>query len=169
MKRRIFMFALVAVLFAGGIALASCGKKECKEVQLMGAGDRIHDSYTFANTGVVLTKTAENQFEISGRVKYLADARVKEEFDIDADVNHVVALKICNCSGNETKKDEVQITIDGVRNYDAEHLNGDDYTFVILEAVPGNLTTIKVKWNSTMQEITYKIKMADDLILDAMS
>ena len=169
MKRRIFMFALVAVLFAGGLAFASCGKQECKEVQLMGAGDRIHDSYTFANTGVVLTKKAEDEFEISGSVKYLADQKVKEEFDIDADVNHVVALKLSNCSGNETKKDEVQITIDGVRNYDAEHLNGDDYTFVILEAVPGNLTTIKVKWNSEMQEITYKIKMADELVLDTPS
>ena len=169
MKRKIFMFALVAVLFAGGIALASCGQKECKELQLMGAGDRIHDSYTFANQGVVLTKLAENQFEISGRVKYLADDKVKEEFDIDADVNHVVAIKLCNCSGNQTNKNEVQIVVDGVRNYDAEHLNGDDYTFIILEAVPSDTVNISVKWNATMQPEEYTIKMADDLVLDTPS
>lgn len=165
MKTKIFLFSLAAVLFASGIALASCGKQECKELQLMGAGDRIHDSYTFANNGVVLSKKAENQFEISGSVDYLADANVKEEFDIDEDVNHVVALKLCNCSGNKTNKSEVQISVDGVRNYDAEHLNGDDYTFIILEAVPGDTVTISVKWNADMQPIEYSIKMADNLEL----
>lgn len=165
MKKSFFMFALVAVLFVGGIVLASCGKEECKELQLMGAGDRIHDSYTFANTGVVLTKKADKQFEISGSVDYLADQKVKEEFDIESDVDHVVALKLCNCSGNKTVKSEVQISVDGVRNYDAEHLNGDDYTFVILEAVPSHTVTISVKWNKDMQPIDYSIEMVDNLEL----
>ena len=165
MKRQIFAIALVLTMFVGGFILASCGKEECKELQLMGAGDRIHDSYTFANTGVVLTKTEENKFEISGSVDYLSDARVKQEFKIDEDVNHVVAIKVCNCSGNKTNKDEVEIMVNGVRNYDAEHLNGDDYTFIILEANAGTTVTVSVKWNASMEPQVYTIKMADNLQL----
>ena len=106
-----------------------------------------------------------NKFEISGSVDYLSDARVKQEFHIDEDVNHVVAIKVCNCSGNKTNKDEVEIMVNGVRNYDAEHLNGDDYTFIILEANAGTTVTVSVKWNASMEPQVYTIKMADNLQL----
>ena len=165
MKRQIFGVMLVVMLFAAGITLAACGNKECKELQLMGAGDRIHDSYTFANNGVVLTKTEENKFEISGSVDYLFDEQVKSEFHIDEDVNHVIALKLCNCTGQETVAEDVQIVVDGVRNYDAEHLNGDNYTFVIVEAAPGETVTISAKWNKDMEIQTYLIHMSDSLQL----
>ena len=158
-----FLFMILAITMS--CVIVACGANECREVQLMGAGERIHDSFTFANTGVVLEKLQDNNYLISGSVDYLDDARVKNEFDIDDNINHVVVFKLCNCSGNKTVKNEVEISIDGVRNYDAEHLNGDDYTYVILEAVPSQTVNISVKWNEQMQPIEYKIKMADNLEL----
>ncbi|MBQ8468616.1 MAG: hypothetical protein IJ542_02545 [Clostridia bacterium] len=165
MKNKIFTIVFALVLVSAGIVLAACGEKECKELQLMGAGDRIHDSYTFANTGVTLSKLEENKFEISGSVDYLSSTKVKEEFNIADDVNHVVALKLRNCLSGTTVKDEVQIAVDGVRNYDAEHLNGDDYTFIILEAAPSRTVTISVKWSAKMEEQTYTILMSENLTL----
>ena len=164
-KNNVFgiLFLIAAVLVSAFVV--ACGQNECKELQLMGAGERIHDSYTFANNGVMLEKLQENQYLISGRVDYLSSAKVKDEFDIDPDISHVVVLKLCNCSGNQTVPEQVEVAIDGMRNYDAEHLNGTDYTYIILEAVPAATTTITVKWNSEMEPIIYSLKMADDLQL----
>ena len=169
MKKTIFSVMAMIMCFCLSMTIVACGNNECKEVQLMGAGERIHDSYTFANTGVELKKTADNTYEITGTVAYLNDSAVKEEFNIAADVNHVVAIKLSNCSGNKTIKDEVEISVNGVRNYDAEHLNGDDYTYIILEAAQGVTTTISVKWNANMQAVNYTIKMADNLVLAAQN
>lgn len=157
-----FMFFVVAASISIFVA---CAGGQCRELQLMGAGDRIHDSFTFANTGVVLEKMEENNYLISGSVDFLSDEKVKKEFDIDEDVDHVIVVKVCNCSGNKTVESEVEISVDGIRNYDAEHLNGTDYTYIILEAVPAAVTTVSVKWNKDMEIIEYKIKMADDLVL----
>ena len=165
MKKSIFIFILSAVCLSVAIGLTAC-KEECKEIQLMGAGDRIHDSYTFANNGVTLTDKGDNKFEISGSVDYLSDNLVKEEFDIAEDVNHVVALKLTNCSSTSVVANEVEIKVDGNRNYDAEHLNGTDYTFIILEAKANSTTTITVKWNASAQPKVYTIYMSQDLTLN---
>lgn len=164
MKKSIFMVAISAVCLSVAIGLAAC-KEDCKEIQLMGAGDRIHDSYTFANNGITLTDNGDNKFEISGSVDYLSDSAVKHEFDIAEDVNHIVAIKLTNCSSASVVEDEVEIEINGNRNYDAEHLNGSDYTFIILEARVDSTTTISVKWNAKAEPLVYTIYMSQDLTL----
>ena len=147
------------------IALAACNNDECKDIQLMGAGDRIHDSYTFANTGVTLIDKGDNNYEVSGSVEYLSDQNVKDEFEIAEDVNHVVVIKLSNCTNTKVVDNQVEISVNGVRNYDAEHLNGSNYTFIILEAKVGSTTTISVKWNAEAETKTYTIYMTEDLQL----
>lgn len=167
MKKTIAMLLLAVVMLGTAVGISACKSKgqACKDIQLMGAGDRIHDTYTFANTGVKLIDDGNNTYTISGSVDYLADKAVKEEFDIDQDVNHVVAIKLSNCGTDKVVKKEVEISVDGVRNYDAEHLNGSDYTFIILEAVAGQISTISVKWNKDAKVKTYTIKFSDQLQL----
>ncbi len=146
------------------LSLVSCGCTKCSAIELMGAGDRIHDSYTFANIGVNINETKENYYEISGSVEQLNSQEVKDEFDIAEDINYVVAIKLTaiNCT---VDKENVSISVNGIRAYDAEHLNGSDYTFIILEAVPGGTVSISVKWNSDVEEKTYVVHFADDLEL----
>ncbi len=165
MKKSLLVFLLSVVCLGTAIGLTAC-KEDCKDIQLMGAGDRIHDSYTFANNGVVLTDKGDNKFEISGSVDYLSDSAVKQEFNIAEDISHVVAIKLSNCSSSTSVvADEIEIEVNGVRNYDAEHLNGSDYTFIILEAAVGSTTTISVKWNAGAETQVYTIYMSEDLIL----
>ena len=145
--------------------LVSCGKgKCCDAIELMGAGDRIHDSYTFANTGVEIQNEGKNVYTISGSVEKLSDSAVKEEFGIDESVTHVVAIKLSAIDA-EVKKDEVEIYVDGAENFDAEHLNGSDFTFIIIEAVPSNSVSISVKWNKNADKQTYVVNFASDLEL----
>ncbi len=164
MKKNIFMIVLGFAVLGAAIGLAAC-KDKCKDIELMGAGDRIHDSYTFANTGVGLTDMGNNKFEITGSIEYLSDSAVKTEFKIPEDVSHVVAIKLTNCSGVNIVKEEVKVEVNGTRNYDAEHLNGSNYTFIILEAKVGATTTISVKWNKDAEPMVYTIKMSDNLVL----
>ena len=154
-----FMFMLIL-----SISLIACSNVETKkDIELMGAGDRIHDTYTFANVGVELKETAKNTYLISGSVDKLDNSEVKGEFEIDEDVTHVVAVKLSS-NGKEVIKEKVVIKVNGVRNYDAEHLNADDYTFIILEANPNTSVSISVKWNGEDENI-YTITFEDDLIL----
>lgn len=168
MKKAIITFAVALVALGSAIGLAAC-KTKCKDIELMGAGDRLHDSYTFANNGVILTDKGDNKYEISGSVDYVSDTELKEEFNINEDINHVIAIKLSNCGSDQLIADQVVINIDGVRNFDAEHLNGSNYTFIILEAKVGATTTISVKWNSSMDYKVYTITMANDLKLNAES
>lgn len=157
-----YFIAIYAFIF--GIVLVSCSNNCCKnEIELMGAGDRIHDSYTFANVGVSIEREDESSYLISGSVEKFEDEKVKKEFSIDEDVTHLVAIKL-SANGAEVEKDKVKITVDGVRNYDAEHLNGSDYTFIILEAKVGSSISIKVAWNGE-DEKDYNIKFDDNLLL----
>lgn len=129
----------------------------------MGAGDRIHDSFTFANTGVEIKETEENVYLISGSVEKLESEEVKSEFNIASDIDYVVAIKL-SANGKEVIKDKVTISVDGLRSYDAEHLNGSDYTFIILEARKNETVSIKVSWNGTDEE-NYVLKFDENLIL----
>ena len=154
-----FVCLFAIMIFVG------CGDGECcKAIELMGAGDRIHDSYTFANVGVKINDDGKNTYTIYGSVDKLDDAAVKEEFDIAEDVTHVVAIKLTAIK-TEVKKDEVEISTDGNRAYDAEHLNGSDYTFIILEAVPGKTTNISVKWNKDAEGLNYIVYFDSNLEL----
>lgn len=164
MKKSIFAIVLSVVCLSVAIGITACEGK-CKDIELMGAGDRIHDSFTFANIGVELTDKGDNNYEISGSVEYLSDANVKQEFLIADDINHVVAIKLSNCSSTSVDSSEVEISVNGNRNYDAEHLNGSNYTFIILEAKPNSTTTISVKWNKDAQAKEYSIFMSQDLKL----
>ncbi len=147
------------------ILFVGCGNGECcKAIELMGAGDRIHDSYTFANVGVKIKDDGKNTYTIYGSVDKLENPAVKEEFKIAEDVTHVVAIKL-SAIKTQVKKDEVVITTNGNRSYDAEHLNGSDYTFIILEAIPGNTTTITVKWNKDAEELVYVVYFDTNLTL----
>ena len=144
--------------------LVACTKvEEKKDLELMGAGDRIHDTYTFANTGVMLEEKEENVYRIYGEVEKIENQKVKEEFEIDDEVTHVVAIKL-SANGKEVKEDKVNIKIDGVRSYDAEHLNGSDYTFIILEAVKGKNVSLTVSWDG-VQENSYVIVFDENLSL----
>ena len=134
-----------------------------KDIELMGAGDRIHDSYTFANVGVSIDEKEKNVYHISGSVEKLEDSNVKKEFKIPEDVNNVIAIKI-SANGRDIIEDKVQIEIDGVRSYDAEHLNGKDYTFVIIEAVKDKTISVKVSWNGD-DENNYILIFDENLIL----
>lgn len=157
-------FFSVLLIFIMTLTLAGCGDEKCCEaIELMGAGDRIHDTYTFANVGTKIKK--ENDiYTIYGEVAPLESEDVKKEFKIDEDVTHVVAIKLTAIE-TEVKKDEVQISVNGLRAYDAEHLNGSDYTFIILEAVPSQMVTISVKWNKDATELNYVLTFAADLKL----
>ena len=92
------------------------------------------------------------------------NAAVKKEFSIADDVNYVVAIKL-TAIDSKVNKDEVEISTDGNRAYDAEHLNGSDYTFIILEAVPNKTTTISVRWNKGAEELVYVIYFDKNLEL----
>lgn len=164
MKRSLIVFIISAICLGVAIGVTACNN-QCKDIQLMGAGDRIHDSYTFANTGVELTDNGENKYTISGSVEYFNNSVVKQEFGIEQDVNYVVAIKLTNCSSTTVVAEEVEIEVNGTRNYDAEHLNGTNYTFIILEAKVGATTTISVKWNSKAEQKVYTIYMSEDLEL----
>lgn len=161
MKRAICYLCIILSFFF----LAGCGSgKCCDAIELMGAGDRIHDSYTFANTGVKISNDENNVYTIYGSVDKLANAAVKEEFKIAEDVTHVVVVKL-TAIDTDVKKDEVEISTNGHRAYDAEHLNGSDYTFIILEAIPSTSVTITAKWNKDAEEKSYIVKFADDIEL----
>ncbi len=160
--KRFFSFVLVIL---GLFIFVGCGSGKCCEaIELMGAGDRIHDTYTFANNGVKIKSEGKNVYTIYGSVEKLENAEVKKEFKIDEDISHVVAIKLTAIE-SDVNKDEVQISANGIRSYDAEHLNGSDYTFIILEAVPDKTVTISVKWNKDAEEINYVIYFASDLKL----
>lgn len=149
------------------LALTFISCSTCKEklaIELMGAGDRIHDSFTFANLGVELKYEGNNVYAISGSVEKIENEDVKSEFDIPSDVSYVIAIKLSAC-GRDVIKDKVSIEVDGVRSYDAEHLNGNDYTFIILEVKKGENVSIKVSWNGE-DEMNYIVKFDDNLALN---
>lgn len=155
----------LVLLFAVIITFTACGSSSgTKAIELMGAGDRIHDTYTFANTGVNIEETSSKVYTISGSVEKLESTAVKKEFKIDEDVTHVIAIKLTSIK-EEVNKEKVKISVNGNRAYDAEHLNGSDYTFIILEVVPNNTTTISVKWNENADEENYVIYFASDINL----
>ncbi len=157
-----FCVVLCCILFS--LVIASCSKmNKSKDIELMGAGDRIHDSYTFANSGVKIVEMEDNVYEIRGNVEGLTDESVKKEFDIDSDISHVVAIKL-SANGKEIDREKLNIKVDGVRAYDAEHLNGSDYTFIILEAVKNKTISITVSWNGEDKN-SYVIKFDENLIL----
>ena len=157
-------FGLIIFCLLLPLMIVACGDMNTKkDIELMGAGDRIHDTFTFANVGVNLEETDENVFKISGSIERLESSAIKEEFEIDSDINNVVVIKL-SANGKDVDKDKVNIKIDGVRSYDAEHLNGSDYTFVILEAVKSQTVSIKVSWNG-VDENTYVIVFDENLIL----
>ena len=160
MKKSILVLVMILI---SGICVACAKNEKTNAIELMGAGDKIHDSYTFANEGVVLTKEDEN-YLISGSVYALNDEAVKKEFDIAEDVAHVVAVKLTAIE-SEVVADEVEINVNGTRAYDAEHLNGFNYTYIILEAVPSDEVVINVKWSANAEEKTYIIKYNQDLLL----
>lgn len=159
--KKLFLVIMVCLFSFNFVA---CGCNGCSAIELMGAGDRIHDSFTFANTGVKIKEIEENYYEISGSVEKLTNADVKNEFKIDEDVEHVVAIKLTAIDAKVDKK-TLSINVNGNRNYDAEHLNGSDYTFIILEAVKGSTVSISVKWSENSETKTYIVKFSDDLVL----
>lgn len=143
------------------IVACSCNAKQ--DIELMGAGDRIHDSFTLANTGVEIKETEENVYLISGSVEKLTSEEIKSEFNIESDIDYVVAIKL-SANGKEVIKDKVKISVDGLRSYDAEHLNGSNYTFIILEAKKNETVSIKVSWNGVDEE-SYVLKFDENLTL----
>lgn len=152
----IFLFILAMITI-------SCSSMKTNDIELMGAGDRIHDSYTFANTGVELDYDGDDVYTVSGSVEKLTDESVKEEFNIASDIDYVVAIKL-SANGRDVVKDKVTIKVNGVRSYDAEHLNGSDYTFVLLEVKVGGSVSINVSWNGEDTK-DYILKFSDNLIL----
>ncbi len=154
---------LVFGLILPVIMVACGGVNSKKDIELMGAGDRIHDSFTFANLGVEIKEEKKDVYTISGSVERLEDANVKQEFKIDEDVYNVVAVKLSS-NGKEVDKDKLTIKVDGARNYDAEHFNGSDHTFIILEAVKGKSVSITVSWNG-VDNYNYVIMFDENLIL----
>ena len=159
--KKLFLFVLCFMI---PVIVVACDKKvEKRDIELMGAGDRIHDSFTFANLGVELKEVEDNVFDVSGSVEKLVDENVKKEFDIDDEVTHVVSIKI-SANGKDVNEDKVTIKVDGVRSYDAEHLNGRDYTFVILEAQKNKNVSIEVSWNGK-DKSTYVIRFDENLEL----
>ena len=153
----IFGFILPMIMVACGV------NNTRKDIELMGAGDRIHDTFTFANIGVELKEKENNIYEISGSVEKINNEKIKEEFEIDEDVNNVIAIKL-SANGKSVDKDKVSIKIDGVRFYDADHMNGSDYTFIVLEAVKNKTVSIVVSWNGE-DENSYIIQYSENLIL----
>lgn len=145
------------------LIFVSCSKQSSKDIELMGAGDRIHDSFTFANVGVKMEEMENNIYRIYGSVEELLDENVKTEFNIADDVTHVVVIKL-SANGKKIDKDKLSIKVDGIRSYDAEHLNGSDYTFIILEAQKNKTVSIVVSWDGN-EEQDYIIKYDEDLVL----
>lgn len=159
--KKIFSIALSILCL---ITIVGCSQKNSKkDIELMGAGDRIHDTYTFANNGVKIEEKEENVYRIFGSVDKMEDVAVKDEFEIDADVSHVVAVKL-SANGRNVVKEKVSIKIDGIRSFDAEHLNGSDYTFIILEAVKNKSVAITVSWDGE-NEINYVLMFDENLTL----
>ena len=159
--KKILLFVLCFVIPIIVIACGESGKR--KDIELMGAGDRIHDTFTFANVGVDIKEKEMNVYEINGSVEKLEDEAIKKEFDIDSDVTHVVAIKL-SADGKEIDESKLEIKVDGVRSYDSEHLNGKDYTFIILEAVKGKNVSIAVSWNG-VDENNYILTFGEKLVL----
>lgn len=159
MKKVCFVFFSLLLSFV----VVSCSNTCKKDIELMGAGDRIHDSYTFANTGVKIKEDEENVYTVYGSVEQLSDEKVKTEFNIASDISHVVAIKLC-ANGRVVDKEKVSIKVDGTRAYDAEHLNGSDYTFIILEASKGKIVSIVVSWDGETQE-SYVVKFDENITL----
>lgn len=157
-------FSIIIVSLLIIFVFVGCGSSCSDPIQLMGAGDKIHDSYTFANVGTVIKNDGKNTYTISGSVEKLEDENVKKEFNIAEDVSHVVAIKLC-AENDKVVKDEVEIYINGARNYDAEHLNGSHFTYIILEAKQNQTVSISVKWNSKSESKTYILYFSKDLIL----
>ena len=153
----VFGFILPIIMVACGVTSTR------KDIELMGAGDRIHDTFTFANIGVELEEKEDNVYVISGSVEKIDSEKIKEEFEIDDDVNNVVVIKL-SANGKPVVKEKVSIKISGVRYYDAEHMNGSDYTFVVLEAVKNRTVSVVVSWDGE-DECSYVIQYAEDLIL----
>jgi len=159
--KRFFIFAF-ALLSA--VMLVACGGSCSKPIQLMGAGDKIHDTYTFANVGTKIKDDGKNTYTIYGSVDKLEDIVVKEEFEIAEDVTHIVAIKLC-AQDIKVVKDEVEIYVNGTENYDAEHLNGSTFTYILLEAKANLTVNISVKWNKDAEIINYVLYFAEDLEL----
>ena len=147
------------------ILCVGCYSNSAKAIELMGAGDRIHDTYTFDNVGVSLRDDGDNKYTIFGKVKKLTDENVKSEFEIASDVDYIVAIKLAAIE-EKVVKDEVEIYVNGTRNYDAEHLNGSTYTFILLEAKKDATVSINVKWNKDANEKSYIVYFANDLVLE---
>ena len=76
----------------------------------------------------------------------------------------MVAIKL-TAIDTAVDKEKLTISVNGIRSYDAEHLNGSDYTFIILEAVKNRTVTITVKWNEQAEEKTYVVYFAEDINL----
>ena len=146
------------------ISIIACSKENSLAVELMGAGDKIHDTYTFANIGTKLRYDGNNSYTIYGSVESLNNEKVKTEFEINENISHVVAIKL---SAVETKveKNDVEVFVDGVENFDAEHLNGSSFTYILLVAKQGAEVEISVKWNKNVESKTYKIKFDNNLEL----
>ena len=109
MKKTICWFLCVFALF-----FVACGSgHKTNAIELMGAGDQIHDSYTFANNGVTISRD-NNTYLIGGSVDKLTDEAVKQEFEIADSVTHVVAIKLTAVE-SDVVKDEVEIDVEAVR------------------------------------------------------
>ena len=152
------IFSLICLMVCIG-----CSGSKTKAIELMGAGDKIHDTFTFANIGVEIKEKEENIYEISGSVEKITDENVKDEFDIDEDVTHVVAIKL-TAVDSTVLEEKVKVYVDGSRAYDAEHLNGSNYTFIILEAKPGALATVNALWDGENEKV-YTVKFNENLTL----
>ena len=159
-KKLIFV---IAIVFLCQNIFCGCGST-IKAIELMGAGDRIHDSYTFANVGTKINYEGNNKYTIYGSVEKLVDQNVKKEFKISESIEHIVALKVTAVE-TDVVKDEVEIFIDGAESYDAEHLNGSTFTYVLLEAKSNSTVNISVKWNKNAEKIDYIIYFAEDIVL----
>ena len=156
--------SLVFVMVFMMMFVVSCGESDTrKAIELMGAGDRIHDSFTFANVGVEIEEKENNVYRIFGSVEKLQNESIKTEFNIENDVNYVVAIKLSSID-SKVVDDKLKVKVDGVRSYDSGHLNGLDYTFIILEAVKGKTVSISVSWDGE-EELNYIVKFDEDLIL----
>lgn len=158
---RLIVFAML-IIFAS--CFVACGNGGLKAIELMGAGDRMHDSYTFANIGTKIKDDGKNTYTIYGSVEKLIDENVKTEFKIAQDIMHIVAIKL-SAIDEKVVKDEVEIYINGARNYDAEHLNGSSFTYILLEAKVGSTVSISVKWNNDADVINYILYFDQNLQL----
>jgi len=152
------------IVFSIIVALAACSNNSKTAIELMGAGDKIHDSYTFANIGTKIKYEGDNVYKIYGSVDKLTDVNVKSEFEIEEKVEYVVAIKL-SAVDESVVKDEVEIYVDGAENYDAEHLNGASFTYIILEAKQGVSVNISVKWNKDADTKEYVVKFDENLQL----